>query len=122
MKDGRMEDERMKMTRRSAGRILLGVPLAAAAAVPVAELLGARPARAAGDAPAPDPAPTPLAKFLAKNEGGLTSEERDHVRKDVTQLEESLKTLRDFRIGNDVPPAGTFRAMKSKRARSGGAR
>lgn len=118
-----MEDERTKkMTRRSAGRILLGVPLAAAAAVPVAELLGARAARAADDAPAPDPAPTPLAKFLARQEEGLTSDERDHVRRDVTQLEESLRTLRDFKIGNDVPPAGTFKAMKSKRDRSGGAR
>ena len=112
-----MKDERMKMTRRTAGRLLLGVPLAAAA-VPVAELLGARAARAAEEAP-PEPAPTPLAKFLAKQENGLTSAEREHVRRDVTQLEEALKTLRDFKIGNDVPPAGTFAAMKSKRAGRG---
>jgi hypothetical protein len=117
-----MKDERMKMTRRSAGRLLLGVPLAAAAAAPVAELLGARAARAADDAPAPDPSPTPLAKFLAKQEQGLSSGERDHVRKDVTQLEESLTTLRDFKIGNEIPPAGTFMAMKSKRGRKGVAR
>ena len=34
----------------------------------------------------------------------------------------ALKTLRDFKIGNDIPPAGTFTAMKSKRGRAGGAR
>jgi hypothetical protein len=123
MSDDRAKDERMtKMTRRSAGRILLGVPLAAAAAVPVAGLLGARAARAADDAPAPEPAPTPLAKFLARQEEGLSSDERDHVRKDVTQLEESLKTLRDFKIGNEIPPAGSFKAMKSRRGRVGRAR
>jgi hypothetical protein len=110
-----MKDERMKMTRRSAGRLLLGVPLAAAA-VPVAGLLGARAARAA-DEPAAETSPTPLAKFLAKQEEGLSSAEREHVRRDVTQLEEALKTIRDFKIGNDVPPAGTFAAMRSKRAR-----
>jgi hypothetical protein len=98
------------------------VPLAAAAAVPVAGLLGARAARAADDAPAPEPAPTPLAKFLARQEEGLSSDERDHVRKDVTQLEESLKTLRDFKIGNEIPPAGSFKAMKSRRGRAGRAR
>jgi len=116
-----MKDERMKMTRRSAGRLLLGVPLVAAA-VPVASLLGGSAARAADDAPAPDPAPTPLAKFLAKQEDGLSSDDRDRVRKDVTQLEESLRTLRDYMIGNEVPPAGIFLAMKSKRVRPGGAR
>jgi len=116
-----MKDERMKMTRRSVGRLLIAVPLAAAA-VPVAGLLGGSAARAADEAPTPEPAPTPLAKFLAKQEAGLSSDERDRVRKDVTQLEESLKTLRDFKIGNEIPPAGTFTAMKSKRGRAGGAR
>jgi hypothetical protein len=122
MQDDRTNDDRMRMTRRSAGRLLLGVPLAAATAIPVAGLLGGRAARAADDAPAREPAPTPLAKFLARQEDDLSSDERDKVRKDVTQLEESLKTLRDFKIGNDVPPAGTFMAMRSKRGRAGGAR
>jgi hypothetical protein len=109
----------MKMTRRSAGRLLLGVPLAAATAVPVAGLLGGRAARAAEDAPPPEPATTPLAKFLAKQERDLSSGDKEKVRKDVTQLEQALKTVRDFPLGNDVPPAGSFRALKSARGRGG---
>lgn len=109
----------MTMTRRSAGRILLGVPLLAATAVPVAGLLGGSQARAADDAPPPEPETTPLAKFLAKQERGLSSEDKDKVRKDVTQLEQALRTLRAFPLGNDVPPAGSFRAMKSRRGPRG---
>ena len=108
-----------KWTRRSVGRLILGAPLAAASAGSIATLLGTASARADQQAPPEAPAdsgPTPLAKFLAKQEDGLTGEERDKVRKNVTQLERGLQAIRDFKIGNDVPPAGTFRALKSKRS------
>ena len=108
-----------KWTRRSVGRLILGAPFAAATSGAVATLLGGGAARADQQAPSEAPAasgPTPLAKFLAKQEEGLTGEERDKLRKSVTQLERGLKAIRDFKLGNDVPPAGTFRALKSKRS------
>jgi hypothetical protein len=103
--------------------LVLGAPVAAAAsALPLGALLGIRPAAAADQAaganqaagaPPSEPSPTPLAKFLAKQDDELTSAERKRVRKSVTQIEEALKSIRDFKIGNDVPPSGTFRALKS---------
>ena len=106
-----------KWTRRSVGRLMLGAPLAAASAGAIGSLLG-KAARAANQEPAsppPDPDPTPLAKFLAKQEKGLSGDERAKVRRNVTQLERGLKAVRDFKLSNDVPPAGTFSAMKSRR-------
>jgi len=101
-----------KWTRRSVGRLILGAPVAAAAA-----LGGARGILAAGQEEAKasdDDGPSPLAKLLAK-EDGLSGEERAKVRKNVTQLEKALQAIRDFPMSNDVPPAGTFRALRSKR-------
>lgn len=97
----------MSMTRRTMSRWLLGAPLFAAAA--------ARLFAADGPAAEASPEPTPLAKFLAKQESGLSSDEKDEVRKNVTQLEDALRTVRDFPLGNDVPPAGGFRALRTKR-------
>jgi hypothetical protein len=107
----------MKITRRRAGRLLLAAPLAAASAGPIAGLLGSGMARAAADpgAPATEPKASPLADLLAGQEEGLTAEERSRVRKDIAELEESLRKIRDFPLANDVPPAGTFMALKSKR-------
>jgi hypothetical protein len=98
----------MNISRRTMSRWLLGAPLIAAAAARVA----------AADEPAEpqaSPDPTPLAKFLAKQESGLSSDEKDEVRKNVTQLEDALKTVREFPLGNDVPPAGDFTALRTKR-------
>ena len=105
----------MKISRRVVGRMILGAPLLAAGAGLAGSLTGE--ARAAEPAPEPEPEvePTPLAKFIAKQEEGLSGAERDKVRKDVTQLEEALKAVRDFPISNDVPPAGGFRPMRSVR-------
>jgi len=103
-----------RWTRRSVGRLILGAPVAAA----LGTLVGAGTARAQGQEPPPPPAeadPTPLAKFLAK-EDGLSGAERAKVRKNVTRLEKALQAIRDFEMSNDVPPAGTFRALRSKRA------
>jgi hypothetical protein len=91
---------------------MLGAPVAAALGA-----LGGRKSLAQGqEAPAPPAAeaPTPLARLLAK-EDGLSGAEREKVRKDVTRLEKSLRTIREFALPNDVPPAGTFRALRSKR-------
>ena len=105
-----------KWSRRSVGRLMLAAPLAAAAG----GSLFTQAARAAEQEPAsppPDPEPTPLAKFLAKEEEGLSGEERKKVRRNVTQLERGLKAIRDFKLSNDVPPAGTFSAMRSRPGR-----
>lgn len=107
----------MKISRRVVGRMILGAPWLAAGAGLAGSLT--REARAGEPQAAPEPEPevepTPLAKFIAKQEEGLSGAERDKVRKDVTQLEEALKAVRDFPISNDVPPAGGFRPMRSVR-------
>ncbi|MGH9748467.1 MAG: hypothetical protein ACRD5D_10430 [Candidatus Polarisedimenticolia bacterium] len=112
----------MRITRRVAARLALGAPFLAAAAQPLLSWLGlagaraAEQAAAAGETPSPDDGgPTPLARFLARQEEGLSAEERRRVRRDVTSLERSLKTIRDFTVTNDVPPSGGFRALRSRR-------
>jgi hypothetical protein len=105
----------MKISRRVVGRMILGAPLVMGATL-AGSLGGARADEPeVTPAPAPAPEPTPLAKFLARQEDGLSSDERAKVRKDVTQLEDALKVVRDFPIGNDVPPAGGFRPIRSVR-------
>ncbi|HEV8201538.1 MAG TPA: hypothetical protein VGS03_16100 [Candidatus Polarisedimenticolia bacterium] len=110
----------MKISRRVVGRMILGAPLLAAGG----SLAGALKSGARADEPEvkpadaaaePAPEPTPLAKFLAKQEDGLSGDERAKVRKDVTQLEDALKVVRDFPVGNDVPPAGGFKPIRSVR-------
>jgi len=109
----------MKISRRVVGRMILGAPWLAAGAGLAGSLTGEpradEPQAAPAPAPEPEVEPTPLAKFIAKQEEGLSGAERDKVRKDVTQLEEALKAVRDFPISNDVPPAGGFRPMRSVR-------
>ena len=105
----------MKISRRVAGRMILGVPLVAAGAGVASSLLQGARADEPQPAPTPEPEPTPLARFIAKEEKGLSGDERDKVRKDVTQLEGALKTVREFVIPNDVPPAGGFRPIRSVR-------
>ncbi|HEU4401399.1 MAG TPA: hypothetical protein VFT43_04785 [Candidatus Polarisedimenticolia bacterium] len=119
----------MKITRRSMARLIVGAPVAAAAAavLPAGALLGARPA-AAGEEPATgeatpegaathEPEETPLGRFLAKQEEGLTSEERKAVRRQVAGLEESLREIREHSLGNEVPPSDIVRALRSERPR-----
>jgi len=100
---------------------MLGVPVAAAAAsvAGIGSFFGVRQARAAEDgesAPPAAPDDSPLGRFLARQEEGLTSEERRQVRKNVAQIERSLKEVRDFTLGNDVPPSVRFQPLKSKRS------
>ena len=115
----------MNVTRRNVARLILGAPVAAGVAA-VAGLQGflrLRTATAAetvsGQAPATPPSggaeESGLGKFLARQEDDLSAEERRLVRDEVASLEQALRTLRDYRLDNDVPPAGTFVALKSKR-------
>jgi hypothetical protein len=114
----------MKLSRRAVAGAVVGVPVwALAASVARLEtLFGIKEARAAQSA-APEPSPTPepapadsaLGKFLAREEEGLTGEERRKVRKQVAQLEQALKEIRDFKLTNDVPPSGTFTALRTRR-------
>ena len=114
----------MKLSRRAVARAVVTAPVALLAA-PMAGLpsiLGWKEARAAQEAqpeasPTPEPAPeeSSLGRFLAREEEGLTGEERRKVRRQVAQLEASLKEIRDFKLTNDVAPSGTFRALRTRR-------
>jgi hypothetical protein len=95
----------MKISRRVVSRMILSAPV----------VMGATLAGSLGGEPEAEPEPTPLAKFIARQEDGLSGDERDKVRKDVTQLEEALKVVRDFPISNDIPPAGGFKPVRSVR-------
>jgi hypothetical protein len=108
----------MKLSRRAVARAVVGAPvvLLAAPVARLASLLGWREARAA-QAAQPGPSPTPeeepadsaLGRFLAREEEGLTGEERRKVRRQVAQLEQALKEVRDFKLTNDVPASGASR-------------
>jgi hypothetical protein len=110
----------MKLSRRAVAGAVVGAPVLALAAsvARLGSLFGIREARAAQE-PAPSPTPEPedsaLGRFLARDEEGLTGEERRKVRKQVAQLEQSLKEIRDFKLTNDVPPSGTFAALRTRR-------
>jgi len=110
----------MKLSRRAVAGAVVGAPVWALAAsvARLGSLFGIREARAAQE-PAPSPTPEPedsaLGRFLARDEEGLTGEERRKVRKQVAQLEQSLKEIRDFKLTNDVPPSGTFAALRTRR-------
>jgi len=110
----------MKLSRRAVAGAVVGAPVLALAAsvARLGSLFGIREARA-GQEPAPSPTPEPedsaLGRFLARDEEGLTGEERRKVRKQVAQLEQSLKEIRDFKLTNDVPPSGTFAALRTRR-------
>ena len=115
----------MKLSRRAIARGIAGAPLVliAASVARLESLLGWNEVPAAetaqpGPSPAPEepPADSALGRFLAREEEGLTGEERRKVRRQVAQLEQSLKEIRDFKLTNDVPPSGTFRALRTRRS------
>ncbi len=114
----------MNITRRNVARLLFGAPVAVGVATVAGlqGLLGLRLAAAAetiaGQTPAAPPAgetaDSALGKFLARQEDDLSPEERRMVREDVASLEQALRVIRDYPLGNDIPPAGTFIPLKSK--------
>ncbi len=104
MSRSRAQDRPRSPGRRRATRLLLALP--AAAALPVSVL---------AETPSPAPAKTsPLAEFLAGQQPGLDPERRQDLVRGVVQLEDSLRTLRDFPVGNDVPPALRFAALRAE--------
>jgi hypothetical protein len=114
----------MKLSRRSVARAVVAAPvvLVGSQVARLGSLLGLKEAHAAQSVE-PKPTPTPeaapedssLGRLLAKEEEGLTSGERRKVRKQVAQLEQSLKEIRDFTLTNDVAPSGTFKALRTRR-------
>lgn len=108
----------MKISRRHASRLVLGAPIAAAVMAPLGSLLGGVTGAAAAQNAAPEPdagGRSALGRFLSRQEDDLSTAERREIRRSVAQLEQSLAQIRGFVLSNDVPPAGTFRALRSKR-------
>lgn len=89
----------IEMSRRQLGRMLLVVPVVA-------------PALA--DEKKQEP-PSPQAEFIAAQEVGLSAQEREALKKSISDFDKSLSAVRDFNLPPDVPPAVRFAAMKSKR-------
>jgi hypothetical protein len=85
------------------GRMLLAAPAAAALAQEKPE----------EKAPAK---PSALAEFIAADEPGLSASERDRLKKSVTETEQALAVIRQFKLPADTAPAVRFRALKSKRS------
>ena len=81
---------RTPMSRRQLGRMLLVLPAAASAP------------------------PSPQAEFIAAQEAGLSAQEREALKKSISDFDKSLSEVRDFKLPPDVPPAIRFTAMKSK--------
>ena len=112
----------MKLSRRVVAGAVAGAPVWALAAsvARLGSLFGIKEARAAEEpAPSPSPEPAPedsaLGRFLAREEEDLSGDERRRVRKQVAQLEQALKEIRDFKLTNDVPPSGSFSALRTRR-------
>jgi hypothetical protein len=104
MSPARTQDAPRSPGRRRATGLLLAVP--AAAAWPGA--LIAEPA-------SPEPPKTsPLAEFIASQQKGLDPQERQTLVRGVVQLEDALEVIRDFEVGNDVPPALRFAALRAE--------
>ncbi|MCZ6695076.1 MAG: hypothetical protein O7A63_00915 [Acidobacteria bacterium] len=109
----------MKVSRRRFSRYLLAAPVAAAASTgALGTLLGDGRAIAA-EKGAAEAKPSAMSRFLVRENPDLSREERRAIRRDVTQIEGTLKGIRDFPLKNDVPPAMNFRPMKSKRSNGG---
>ena len=93
----------MKLSRRAVAGAVVGAPVWALAAsvARLGSLFGSREARAAQE-PAPSPTPEPedsaLGRFLARDEEGLTGEERRKVRKQVAQWRSDAMTRDPGRI------------------------
>lgn len=88
------------MGRRAFGRMLLAMP---AAALPLSR---------EEEKPAPS---SEQADFIAAREAGLSPEERERLRKKISEGEKSLAAVRDFKVPMEVTPSLRFRAMKSRR-------
>jgi hypothetical protein len=88
------------ISRRAAGKLLL--------AASASTLAGGRASTAEGPAPA-----NPLGDFLSEQEPGLTRAERERLKKNLTDLQPALDTIRSFPMPNEIGPALRFQAVKS---------
>jgi hypothetical protein len=88
-----------EMSRRALGQLFLALPAA----------------RLAASSLATDERPSPEADFIATHEPGLSAEERERLKKGLADQEKALKTVRDFPLPFDLPPALHFRPLPSKR-------
>lgn len=86
------------MRRRTASKLLLALP--AAAALPAASQEQEKP--------------SVTAEFIAAQQAGLSLEERERLKKNIGGLEKALSAIRDFKIPGDVAPCLRFEALRSR--------
>ncbi len=94
-----MSSQQTTMRRRTAAKLLLALPAAAAL-----------PARAQEKEK-----PSPTAEFLAAQQAELSSEERERLKKNIGGLEKALAVIREFKLPLDVDPCLRFKARRSRR-------
>jgi hypothetical protein len=94
------------ISRRTAGKLLLAAPALPAAAIAAAQS-------------EPPPKPSPFASCIAASEHTFSAEERARLEKAIGGLEQSLKTIREFKLPPDTDPAMHFRPLQSPRRRDG---
>jgi hypothetical protein len=102
-----MHDRPLAISRRTMGRMLLAAP--AAVTLPQQKPEQKPPEK-------PPARPSELAEFIAAQESGLSPAERERLKKNVTETEQALAAIRDFKLPPDVAPALRFRALKSDRS------
>jgi hypothetical protein len=94
---GGLRMSRFEVTRRELGLLLLTLPAVA-------------PARGEEEKAK---RPSPEARFIAAQEPGLSTVEREALERSISRFEKSLSAVRDFKLPPDVPPAVRFAALKS---------
>jgi hypothetical protein len=86
------------LSRRQAGKLLVALPAAALAAQ------------------SPPEKPSPTAEFIAAGAAGFSPEERERLKRKVSELEKALAAIRDFKLPADVSPSLRFQPLRSKRS------
>ena len=93
-----------RISRRTAGKLLLTAPALPAAAFAAAQVADA-------------PKPSTFAACVAASDPSLGADERARVEKGIGSLESSLAAIRDFKLPADADPALRFSALKSRGSR-----
>jgi len=93
-----MSSQQPNIGRRTAAKLLLALP--AAAALPA----GAQEQEK----------PSATAEFLAAQQAELSSEERERLKKNIGGLEKALAAIREFKLPFDVDPCLRFKARRSR--------
>ena len=95
-----MRDRPPTVTRRTAAKLLLALPLAATSAA---------------EEKKPEEKLSPQAECLVAHETGLSPEETTRLRQNVASGQKALAVIRDFKLPADVAPSLRFVAMKSRK-------